>query len=77
MGPAWTRLSKRHLWFATPGRLGIKTHGTIGILVRTIRREQRSKEQILAVLQSLPARSTLHLKRSLLVSVLGQVERNV
>ena len=58
------------------GNLGINTHGTIGILVRAIRRRQRSKEQILAVLQSLPIRSTLHLKRSLLESVIGEVERS-
>lgn len=36
-------------------------HGSIGIPVRAIRMEQRSKERILAILQSLPARSTLHL----------------
>lgn len=56
------------------GNLGIKTHGTIGILVRAIRRQQRSKEQILVVLKSLPIRSTLHLKHSLLESVIAEVE---
>lgn len=57
------------------GNLGITTHGTIGILVRAIRRRQRTKAQILTVLQSLPTLSTLHLKRSLLEAVISEVER--
>lgn len=56
------------------GSLGINTHGTIGILVRSIRREQRTSREILAVLRSFPARSTLHLKRSLLDAVIREVE---
>lgn len=56
------------------GNLGINAHGTIGILVRAIRRKQRSKEQVLALLRSIPARSTLHLKRSLLDEVIHEVE---
>jgi predicted nucleic acid-binding protein len=56
------------------GNLRVGTHGTIGILVRAIRRRQRTKEEILAVLRSIPTRSTLHLKRSLLESVISEVE---
>ncbi len=56
------------------GNLRIGTHGTIGILVRAIRRRQRTKEEILAVLRSLPRRSTLHMKSSLLQSVISEVE---
>lgn len=59
------------------GNLGIVTHGTIGILVRAIRRKQRSKSAILAVLRALPAQSTLHLKRSLLNSVIQEVQSQV
>ena len=55
------------------GNLGIVTHGTIGVLVRAIRRRQRTKPEILAVLRALPARSTLHLKRSLLDAVVHEV----
>lgn len=54
--------------------LRIATHGTIGILVRAVRRRQRTKGEILAVLRSIPTRSTLHLKRSLLESVISDVE---
>jgi predicted nucleic acid-binding protein len=56
------------------GNLRIGTHGTIGILVRAIRRRQRTKEEVLEVLRSIPNRSTLHLKRSLLESVISEVE---
>lgn len=56
------------------GNLRIGTHGTIGILVRAIRRGQRTKEEVLEVLRSIPNRSTLHLKRSLLESVISEVE---
>jgi predicted nucleic acid-binding protein len=56
------------------GNLGIMTHGTIGILVRAIRRQQRTKSEILDVLRLLPDQSTLHLKRSLLETVIQQVE---
>ncbi len=57
------------------GNLRIGTHGTIGILVRAIRRRQRTKEEVIQVLRSLPTRSTLHLKRSLLETVISEVER--
>lgn len=56
--------------------LGISVHGTIGILLRAIRRRQRSTAEILEVLHSLPFRSTLHLKRSLLEAVIREVEKH-
>lgn len=55
--------------------LGIATHGTLGILIRAIRRQQRSKQEIIDALQSLPTHSTLHLKRSLLDEVIDQVNQ--
>ena len=54
--------------------LGIRPRGTLGLLVRAIRRGQRSITEVLALLRSLPARSTLHLKQSLLDAVIDQVE---
>lgn len=59
------------------GNLRIATHGTIGILVRAIRRGQRTKDEVLEVLRSLPSRSTLHIKRSLLETVISQVESSL
>lgn len=59
------------------GNLGIATHGTIGILVRAIRRRQRTKPEILAVLRALPGQSSLHLKRGLVDAVIREVENQV
>jgi predicted nucleic acid-binding protein len=56
--------------------LGIKVHGTIGIVVRSIRRGQRTKPQVLELLRAIPEKSTLHLKRSLLQEVIGRVEND-
>ena len=47
-----------------------------GILARSIRRNQHSKEQVLAILIGLPARSSLHLKRSLLEAVIIEVKQS-
>jgi predicted nucleic acid-binding protein len=56
-------------------QLGLAVHGTIGILLRAIREGLRTRDDILAVLNSLPTASTLHLKRSLLDEVISAVER--
>lgn len=55
--------------------LGIRVHGSIGILLRAIRRRQRTKEDVLGLLRALPIRSSLHLKRSLLEAVIQEVEQ--
>jgi predicted nucleic acid-binding protein len=55
--------------------LSIRAHGTLGILLRAIRRGQRSKEALLEVLNELPQRSSLHLRRSLLDQVICEAER--
>ena len=57
------------------GNLGLETHGTIGVLVRAIRRLQRTRGQVLAILRLIPEQSSLHLKRSLLEAVIAEVER--
>ncbi len=56
------------------GVLGLGVHGTIGILIRSIRRTQRTKEQVLDLLRAIPAKSTLHLNRSFLAKIIDQVE---
>lgn len=53
--------------------LGLEVHGTIGILIRAIRRQQRSRSQVLKLLRSIPTRSSLFVKRSLLIEVINQV----
>lgn len=46
--------------------LRYQVHGTIGIVIRAIRRGQRSQQQVLALLTELPQRSSLHIARDLL-----------
>ncbi len=54
--------------------LGFRVHGSIGILLRAIRRGQRTRSEILALLRELPTRSTLHLRPGLLRDIIAQVE---
>lgn len=51
-------------------QVGVPVHGTIGLLVRATRRGQRTREQVVAHLRSLPQLSTLHLKRALLEEII-------
>ncbi|MCX7419402.1 MAG: DNA-binding protein [Planctomycetia bacterium] len=55
----------------TAARLAAQTmqlpvHGTIGILFRAIRRRQLAGDGVAQLLRSIPSRSTLHIKHSLL-----------
>jgi predicted nucleic acid-binding protein len=54
--------------------LGYKVHGTIGILIRAIRRGQRTREEVVAILRDLPVKSTLHIRRGLLTDIIVQIE---
>jgi predicted nucleic acid-binding protein len=54
--------------------LGYKVHGTIGILLRAIRRQQRTPDEILTTLRYLPDHSTLHIRPSLLEEIISLVQ---
>lgn len=54
--------------------LGYQVHGTIGILIRAIRRRQMKKEEILTILRDLPNLSTLYIGPDLLKEIIIQVE---
>lgn len=56
--------------------LGLPVHGSIGVIVRAIRRRLRTKQEVVNILRSLPKRSSLHLKQSLLDSVIAEVENS-
>jgi len=58
-------------------RMGFKVHGTIGILVRAIRRGQMKPDQILGVLSPIPLKSSLYLKASILEEVIGNVKNEL
>ena len=55
-------------------QLGMRVHGTIGIVLRAIRREQRTLAQVLALLRELPQRSTLYIHPNLLKQIIEQVQ---
>ena len=53
--------------------LGYQVHGSIGILVRAIRRQRRTGYEVLTILRDLPVRSSLHIRPALLEEIIGQV----
>lgn len=54
--------------------LGYQVHGSIGILIRAIRRWQKSKEEVVAILHTLPTHSTLHIRPGLLKEIIARIE---
>ncbi len=54
--------------------LGYRVHGTVGILLRAIRRRQREPREVLSLLQDLSSRSTLHIRPHLLAEIIARVE---
>jgi predicted nucleic acid-binding protein len=56
-------------------QMGFEVHGTIGILVRAIRRRYRKPEEVLRVLSELPQKSTLYIKHSLLEEIILKIKR--
>jgi len=56
-------------------QMGFKVHGTIGILVRAIRRGQTEAKEVLGVLKEIPSKTTLHIKRSLLDEIVIKIKK--
>ncbi|WP_432741285.1 DNA-binding protein [Methylobacter sp. G7] len=56
--------------------LGVAAHGTLGVLVRAIRQQTRSKSDVLELLRAISTRTTLHIRASLLAEVIRDVEKN-
>ncbi len=55
-------------------QMKFKVHGTIGVLIRSIRRKLRKPEEILYILAEIPQKSTLHIKPSLLNEIIQMVK---
>jgi len=55
--------------------LRIRVHGTIGVLIRAIRRQQRSPAEVISVIERIPAQSSLHVRPALLHEVLDKLRR--
>lgn len=58
-------------------QLGLEVHGTIGILVRAIRRKLRTPEEVISLLKSIPTHSTLYIQRTLLEKVINTIEAEI
>lgn len=54
--------------------LTARVHGTVGLVIRALRRGQRDREEILRLLRAIPERTTLHIKPALLQEVIARVE---
>jgi len=56
-------------------QMGFKVHGTIGIIIRSIRRGQTEVEEVLDILQKIPSKSTLYMKASLLDEIIQKIRQ--
>ena len=54
---------------------GIKVHGTIGLLIRAIRRDLLTPQEVVDILYQLPEKSTLFIKSSLLEEAISSVKQ--
>jgi len=54
--------------------LGFRTHGSLGVLLRSIRLGRRRRVEILSILREIPTLSTLHIRANLLQEIIEQVE---
>lgn len=55
-------------------QLGHEVHGTIGVLIRAVRRGLRTSDQVAALLAEIPTRSTLYIRQDLLEKALQRVK---
>jgi len=54
---------------------GIKAHGTIGILIRSVRKGDRTERDVIDLLRDLRSRSTLYIRPSLLAEIIQILEK--
>jgi predicted nucleic acid-binding protein len=55
--------------------LSIRTYGTIGVIIRGIRRGQLSVKECINYLEEIPKKSTLFIKKSLLSEIIEKVSK--
>ena len=56
-------------------KLGFKVHGTIGVLIRAIRRDLIKPQEVIDILNQLPSKSSLYIKASLLEEAVSSVKK--
>jgi predicted nucleic acid-binding protein len=55
--------------------LGYKVHGTIGIILRAIRKKMRTPKDVVELLNRIPKETTLFLRPALLENIIQKVEK--
>lgn len=55
-------------------QMRFKVHGTIGIIIRSVRRGQNEPEEVLKILSNLPRKSTLRIKATLLNKIIIKIK---
>ena len=53
--------------------LNYRAHGTLAILLRSLRCNQKTTAEVIQILQTLPTNSTLHIRRAFLQSIIAEV----
>ncbi|MBN1903654.1 MAG: DNA-binding protein [Deltaproteobacteria bacterium] len=56
-------------------KAGIKVHGTIGLLLRAVRRELLTPQEVIDILYQVPERSSLFIKASLLEQAISSIRQ--
>jgi len=54
--------------------LNVKARGTLGLLIRAVRNDLRSVDEVLGLLAAIPEKSSLHIRPKLLSDVIEQVK---
>lgn len=57
-------------------KLGYRVHGTIGVLIRAIRRNLLKPEEVADALKRVHDVSTLHIKKTLLQEIISKIRQN-
>lgn len=52
----------------------LEAHGTIGLLIRSVRKDRRTGEDIIPLLRDIPNRSSLYVRSSLLDEIISALE---
>lgn len=55
-------------------QMGIKVHGTIGIIIRSIRQNIHNPQEVISILQNIPNKSTLYIRKSLLDEIIKRIK---
>jgi predicted nucleic acid-binding protein len=56
--------------------LGYRVHGTIGILLRSLRRNRFSHLEVIERLEAIPSKSSLHIRPSLLNEIIERLQKD-